>query len=98
MGTIWTREFWLATTERVIGTAAQAALGVLGAGAVGILDVDWPALGSIVALAALASLLKCVVAGVADPTTGPAATSAEAELTSARMLDDLENPAGRHRT
>ena len=93
MGTIWTREFWLATLERVIGTAAQAALGVLGAGALGVLDVDWPNLGSVVALAAVAALLKCVVAGVADPVTGPSATSAEADHAAAQLLDD----GGRHR-
>lgn len=61
---MFTRLFWKDTAERVISTAAQAAIGVLTADAViGVADVDFEAGASIVALAALVSFLKALVAG-----------------------------------
>ncbi|EOM77894.1 Holin [Rhodococcus rhodnii] len=47
-------------SERAVKTAAQAAIGVLGAGAVGVLDVDWANVGSVAGLAAVVSILTSV--------------------------------------
>lgn len=41
-------------------TAAQAALGVIGTGAVGVTDVSWQTVGSVSAMAAIVSLLTSV--------------------------------------
>ncbi|MEU8279797.1 holin [Microbispora bryophytorum] len=62
---------WLIDTgERAVRTAAQAALGVVGAGTMGVLDVDWPIVGSVAGLAAVVSVLTSIAAGRAgDPTT-----------------------------
>jgi len=60
---IYTPTFWKDAAERAVSTAAQAAIGVLTAGAVGLVDVDWAATGSIVGLAAAVSILKSLVAG-----------------------------------
>ena len=63
---MFTKLFCKDTTERVISTAAQAAIGVLTAdGVLGVGDVDFNAGASIVGLAALVSLLKALVAGKA---------------------------------
>lgn len=55
-------EFWKDAFERALRTAAQALIGILGAGATGLLDVDYVAAGSAAGLAALLSLLTSVVA------------------------------------
>ena len=52
-----TPEFWRGASERAIKTFAQALLGVLATGVVGVLDVDWPGALSAAALATLVSLL-----------------------------------------
>ncbi|MDT0270593.1 holin [Streptomyces sp. DSM 44915] len=65
--TTWT--FWRATLERAVRTFAQVLAAVLGADAVDILTVDWPAA---LATAAGAALLA-VLTAVATP-GGPGAT------------------------
>jgi hypothetical protein len=60
---IYTLTFWKDAAERAVSTAAQAAIGVLTAGSIGLVDVDWSATGSIAGLAAVVSLLKSLVAG-----------------------------------
>ncbi|KAB8162914.1 holin [Streptomyces sp. 3MP-14] len=65
--TTWT--FWRATLERAVRTAAQTLVAVLGAGAVDLLSVDWPAA---LATAGGAALLA-VLTAVATP-GGPGAT------------------------
>lgn len=71
---MFTRLFWKDTAERVLSTAAQAAIGILTAdGVLGVADVDFEAGASIVALAALVSFLKALVAGRGvDHTVSPA--------------------------
>lgn len=71
---MFTKLFWRDTAERVVSTAAQAAIAVLTAdGVVGVADVDFEAGASIVALAALVSFLKAIVAGKAtDESVSPA--------------------------
>ena len=67
----WTSgAFWSDTIERVVRTAAQAALGVITAGSMGILDVNWGTVGSISGLAAVVAFLTAFVAGgTGDPAT-----------------------------
>ncbi len=55
--------FWLATIERAVKTTAQAGVAFLGAGALGILDVDWVQLASIAGLAGAVSVLTSVASG-----------------------------------
>lgn len=66
---IFTPTFLKDAAERAISTAAQAAIGVLTAGAVGLIDVDWAATGSIAGLAAVVSVLKSLVAGTSGDGT-----------------------------
>ncbi|MEV7804973.1 holin [Microbispora sp. NPDC088329] len=69
---------WLIDTgERAVRTAAQAALGIVGAGQLGLLDVNWPTVGSVAGLAAVVSVLTSVAAGRAgDPQTAGFTTRA----------------------
>jgi len=55
-----------AALVRACRTAAQAALGVLGSGAVNVIDVDWQTVGSISAGAALVSLLTSIAGGLPE--------------------------------
>jgi hypothetical protein len=73
--TIWTKAYWKAQAERTISTAAQTAVGAIGATAL-IESVDWAVVGSTVALASVLSVLKGIVANSATG-TGPGATTAE---------------------
>lgn len=57
---IFTSAFWADAAERSISTFAQAAIGVLTAGAVGVVDVDWASVGSVAGLATLVALLKAI--------------------------------------
>jgi r1t holin len=54
--------FWRDALERALRTAAQTLIGVFGADATGVLNVDWKAAASVVGGAALVSLLTSVVA------------------------------------
>ena len=49
--------FWAVTVDRAIRTAAQTAVVLLGAGQVDVLTVDWQAVGSLSAGAAVLSVL-----------------------------------------
>ncbi len=60
---MFTAAFWRDTAERVIATAAQAALGVLGTDAFDLVEFDWRAGALTIGIAAAASLLKALVAG-----------------------------------
>lgn len=52
---------WLrAATRRALKTAAQAAIGAIGTGAVGILEVDWQGVLSIAIMAAIISYLTSI--------------------------------------
>lgn len=62
-GPMFNGAFWKDTAERVVVTAAQALLAVIGVEVFKPNAVDsWTAAGWIVLLAALASLLKCLIA------------------------------------
>jgi hypothetical protein len=55
--------FWVDALERTVGAAASASLALLTANGLGVLDVDWGAIGSVAGMAAIVSLLKSLVAG-----------------------------------
>lgn len=57
---IFTRAFWSYAGERAVKTVAQAALAVIGTGAVGILNVDWQGVVSVALMAGLVSVLTSV--------------------------------------
>lgn len=75
---MWIFTFWKDTGERAIKTFAQAAVAVISANTVGILDIDVVAVLSVAALAALVSLLTSVAS---------APFSAQG---TASMLDEVE--------
>ena len=64
--TTWAR----AAAVRALKTAAQTAVALLGAGAVDVLTLDWQALASVSAGAALVSLLTSL-AGLPEVQGGP---------------------------
>lgn len=76
-----TGSFWSDTVERAVRTAAQAALGIVGAGQLGLLDVEWSTVGSVSGLAAVVSVLMSFAAGgTGDATTaGFTTTSAPSQ-------------------
>lgn len=63
------KQFWLDTLDRSIATFAQAALGAMGAGTVGLIAVNWGAVLSVAGFAALVSVLTSVAFRV--PTLEP---------------------------
>lgn len=71
-----TKKFWRATAERAISTAAQTAVGLLGADGLGVLDVDWQQTASVSGLAALLAVLKALAASQIGG-DGPSLTDAE---------------------
>tara|TARA_R110000822_G_C14982709_1_gene458697 strand:+ start:385 stop:576 length:192 start_codon:yes stop_codon:yes gene_type:complete len=58
---MFTRQFWQYSGERAIKTFAQAAIAVLGTGAVGLFSIDWVSLVSVSGGAAFLSILTSVV-------------------------------------
>jgi hypothetical protein len=52
------KSFWINLFERAISTFAQAAIGILSAGSLGLLQVNWVDVASVAGLAALLSVLK----------------------------------------
>lgn len=64
---MWTSKFWKDAAERVIRTAAQAAIGSFGTTAV-VQEVDWRIVAGTTAVAAITSLLMAIAAGATgDP-------------------------------
>lgn len=61
---MFTALFWRDAAERAVATAAQAGIGLLivDGTTVGLLSVDWPGGLAVVGSAALASVLKSLVA------------------------------------
>lgn len=70
---MWSKLFWKDTVERVVSTAAQAAIGVLTADGVGAANIDLEAGLAVVGIAAAVSFLKAIVAAHAtNDTVSPA--------------------------
>lgn len=61
MSLVLTKEFWLATLERMLKTFCQALLAVGLTGATGLLNVDWAAALSAAGLAAVISVLTSII-------------------------------------
>lgn len=82
---IWNAQFWKATAERAIATAAQSALAALGTDLIGVLDIDAVAVLSLAGGGAVLSILKSVAATAAtgSPSIGGGET--------------LDEPRGTHR-
>jgi hypothetical protein len=55
-----TRAFWVDVVSRSVATAAEAALAVAGADGAGWLDAGWAGVGQVAALAAAATVLRCL--------------------------------------
>jgi hypothetical protein len=54
------RAYWAGVTERAVKTFAQAVLAMLGGNVLGVVVVDWVAVGSVALLAAVASVMTSV--------------------------------------
>lgn len=72
---MWSLEFWKATAERAISTAAQSALLILGAEQINVITVSWVEVGGFAAGGAALAVLKALVVGAKDG--NPSATNAE---------------------
>lgn len=59
---MYPKEFWADTLERVVSTAAQAAIAAIGTTAL-VQDLNWVIVGGTAGSAALLSLLKALAAG-----------------------------------
>lgn len=73
---IWTKDFWAATTERAVKTAAQAGLLYVGADQFNVLAFDWVSFAGFLGGGAVLSVLSSL-AGNAATKTGPSFTQAE---------------------
>ena len=73
---MFTLMFWKASLERVVVTAAQALAALLITDGFDITDLGTGPTWSVVGLAALLSLLKCIIAG-ASSNGSPSLTNAE---------------------
>lgn len=60
------REWWRAAGARAIRTIAQCAVGLLGSGAMGILDADWLGVLSCSLMAGIVSILTSISGGLPE--------------------------------
>lgn len=72
---MWTWTFWKQALERAIKTAAQVGAALLGVAGLGILDVDWKSVGSVVALAIVASFLTSIATSEVGQANSPSAVA-----------------------
>lgn len=76
MANLTTREFWASSAERAVKTAAQTAIALIGTEAVGVFNLDWAQIGSVVATATILSLLTSIAGDTAGK-NGPSFVRAE---------------------
>ena len=75
---MWTWNFWKQALERAIKTAAQSAVAILGVAGLGILDVDWKQVASVVGLAVVASVLSSIATSTMGQEGSPSAVAVAA--------------------
>lgn len=68
---MFTKEFWLAVLVRAIRTFAEGALAYIGTGAVVLGDVNWVAVLSAGAMAAVVSVLMSLATGLPEAKPQP---------------------------
>lgn len=68
---MFTALFWKKALERAIKTFAQACLALITGEGLGVLDVDWGTVGSVGALAFIASILTSLVSLGFGPDDSP---------------------------
>ncbi len=68
---MWSKEFWQDTAERVLSTAVVA-FGAAFTGTAAMSELDWKVVGVTTAMAALGTLVKCVMASGKSDTVSPA--------------------------
>ena len=78
MENLASKTWWMAAGTRCIKTAAQAAIGAIGASAALVSDVDWRAVALTAGLAAIVSLLTSLEGLPELVATTPDATTKEA--------------------
>lgn len=74
MNQLTNRRWWEAAATRAVKTAAQTTVALVGTNAIGMTDVNWAAVGSAAALAALLSMLTSI-AGLPEVDAGTAAAT-----------------------
>lgn len=92
------RPFWSAAATRAIRTAAQSAVAILSAGAVGIVDADWATVGSVSGLAFLLSVLTAVATGLPESGTPVPVALVVADVTPDPSDEEPVDEPGRHAT
>ena len=65
---MWTKEFWKAAGERALRTLCQTAIATIGTTAM-LEEVNWVAVASVSALAAILSILTSVSMGIPEVPT-----------------------------
>jgi len=68
---VFTRRFWIASLERAVKSAAQAAILVLGADQLNVLTVAWPEVGGFAAGGFVLSLLTSIGSDAITRSDGP---------------------------
>lgn len=68
-------QFWAATAERAIKTAAQSAITLIGSDQIGIVELDWPSILGMTATMTLVSILTSIASGTGG--TGPSLSNSE---------------------
>lgn len=102
MANVFTREFWAASAERAVKTAAQSAVTLIGADQIHILSLDWAEILGVTATMTLLSILTSITGDVSRKngpsfvkSEGIGIESAEAEqallekLAAAESADDV---------
>lgn len=76
---MWTKAYWKALAERVLGVAAATFGGLLSADTFNLLTANWGDVFSATGLAALTTLVLALAATLATTSNGPSFTSKKTE-------------------
>ena len=89
MSNLMSKAWWAAAGTRAIKTAAQAAIGAIGASAAVIGQVNWEVVAGAAALAAVVSLLTSLE-GLPEVSTGTGTTTAPVVATTDTTTTDTK--------